>query len=177
MEPAEVLTFWRQAGPALWFAKDPDFGRRFAVRFAFAYRRAATGSLSLWQQVPAGALALAILLGRYPRSAFHGRPDMYATDSEARAVSLLAIRRGADRIVGSGLRAFFYLPLSACENLADQDRAVALSEPLGEPYARRARERREIIRRFGRFPHRNAILGRTSTEEETAWLTAAETVG
>lgn len=170
LEPVELLAFWRDAGPERWFAKDPDFDRRFAARFDGAYGAAIADGLERWEYSPAGALALTILLDQYPRNAFRGRPEMYATDAVARRVADRAIGRGFDRMVERDLRVFYYLPFAHSEALADQDRAVAFCVALGDPHGGRARHHREIVRRFGRFPHRNAILGRPSTPEEADWL-------
>lgn len=177
LEPVELLAFWRDAGPERWFAKDPDFDRRFAARFATVYSTARAYGLDRWEYSPAGALALTILLDQYPRNAFRDRPEMYATDAEARRVAERAIGRGFDRMVDRTLRVFCYLPFAHSEALADQDRSVSFCMPLGDPHSGRARHHRDIIRRFGRFPHRNAILGRVSTPEEAAWLEAGGYAG
>jgi uncharacterized protein (DUF924 family) len=171
--PAEaraVIEFWLAAGPGLWFAKDPDFDRRFRDRFAEAYAAAASGALAHWAQTADGALALILLLDQYPRNAFRGTPRMYATDAAARAEAERAIAAGFDRTVAPELQPFVILPFGHSEALADQERSVALCRRLGAPHLEHAEHHRDIVRRFGRFPHRNAILGRASTEAERTYL-------
>jgi len=171
--PEDVIAFWREAGPDVWFTEDAEFDRRFRERFAEAHAAAARGELADWQKTATGALALVILLDQYPRNAFRGSARMYATDSMAREVAEWAIDRGYDRQVDLALRAFFVLPFEHSESLADQDRGVAMARQLGEDsltYLPYALQHRDIIRRFGRFPHRNPILGRATTEEEQHFL-------
>jgi uncharacterized protein (DUF924 family) len=169
-EASSVVAFWREAGPGLWFAKDAEFDRRFRERFADLYVAATRGELEGWAETPEGAMALVILLDQYPRNSFRGSPRMYATDDLARRIADAAIAAGHDRAIEPGFRLFFYLPFGHSENLADQERSVALVEALGEPSISHAKRHRDIIRRFGRFPHRNPILGRTMTEEEQRYL-------
>lgn len=171
--PAEaiaVVDFWREAGPSMWFAKDPAFDRRFRERFLSSHEAAARGELSDWLKTPYGALALVILLDQYPRNSFRGTPRMYATDPVARAVAGAAIAAGHDRAVDVSVALFFYLPYGHSENLADQDKSVELSRRLGQPSLSHAEGHRDIIRRFGRFPHRNPILGRPMKPEEQKFL-------
>ena len=169
-EAMAVVDFWRVAGPKLWFAKDADFDRRFRERCLSAYEAAARGDLAGWLSTADGALALVLLLDQFPRNAFRGSPRMYATDTTARRVAHAAIEAGHDRAVDPELSLFFYLPFGHCENLADQERSVELARRLGQPDLSHAERHRDIIRRFGRFPHRNPILGRTMTEEEQRYL-------
>ena len=176
-EVAAVVDFWREAGPDLWFAKDPDFDRRFRERFLSWHRAASCGELAAWPTTPQGALALVLLLDQFPRNAFRGTPRMYHTDAMAREVAAVAIAAGHDRRVGDSLRPFFYLPYGHSEDLADQDRSVALNRTLGEPHLSHAVRHREIVRRFGRFPHRNAILGRIMRKEEQKFLDAGGFAG
>lgn len=166
----EVVQFWREAGPSLWFAKDPEFDRRFRERFAASYATAARGELHGWAATPDGALALCILLDQYPRNAFRGTPRMYATDAMARSVADAAIRAGHDLAVAPALALFVYLPFGHSESLVDQERSVALAHRLGPPNIEHAEHHRDIIARFGRFPHRNGILGRATTPEEQRYL-------
>lgn len=169
-EANAVVAFWREAGPALWFAKDADFDRRFRERFAGAYALAASRQLDRWASSACDALALVILLEQYPRNAFRGTARMYATDALARTIADAAIRAGFDRRVDPSLAIFFYLPFGHSEDIADQERAVRLVERLGEPDLTYAKHHRDIIRRFGRFPHRNPILGREMRPEERRYL-------
>lgn len=165
-----MVDFWRAAGPDLWFAKDAGFDRRFRERFLASHDTAARGGHAGWATTPEGSLALALLLDQFPRNAFRGAPRMYATDAVARAVAAAAIDAGHDDAVEAALRVFLYLPFAHSEELADQERSVALVEHLGEPDASHARRHRDIVRRFGRFPHRNPILGRAMTPAEQRYL-------
>lgn len=167
---AEIVRFWRDAGPDRWFAKDAAFDARFRAHCQPLHEAAAQGELASWQGTPEGALALVLLLDQFPRNCFRDTARMFATDAIARTVASQAIAAGFDQAVEPELRVFFYLPFEHSEDLADQDRSVALAAPLDETYRRYADLHRDIIRRFGRFPHRNAILGRASTPEEQRFL-------
>jgi uncharacterized protein (DUF924 family) len=167
---AAVVDFWREAGPALWFAKNEDFDRRFRERFLTLHEAAARGELSSWIATPDGALALMVLLDQFPRNAFRGTPRMYETDVMARELAQAAIDAGHDTSVALELQVFFYLPFGHSENVTDQERAVALCKRLGEPHVSFAEGHRDIVRRFGRFPHRNVVLGRTTSAEEQRFL-------
>lgn len=172
MQPQEVVAFWRAAGPKRWFKPDPAFDAEFRDRFLAAHEAAARGELAHWLDDSTGALALVLLLDQFPRNAFRGTPRMYATDAQARAAADAALRAGFDREVDPDLRQFFTLPLMHSENLADLERCVALNEAVGGEPLRYARHHRDIIARFGRFPHRNAVLGRTNSPEEERFLAA-----
>jgi uncharacterized protein (DUF924 family) len=165
-----VVRFWREAGQALWFAKDPAFDQRFRETFLPLHEAAARGELSAWQRTPQGALALLLLLDQFPRNSFRGTPRMYETDALARKVASEAIAAGHDRLVEPALQLFVYMPFAHSEDLADQERSVELVRRLGQPNLGRAEHHRDIVRRFGRFPHRNAILGRTPRPEEQSYL-------
>jgi uncharacterized protein (DUF924 family) len=169
-EAETVVDFWRAAGPGLWFAKDAEFDRRFRERFILLHEAAARGELGQWLAAPEGALALVLLLDQFPRNAFRGTARMYATDDRAREVADAAINAGHDQRVEAEVRLFFYLPFAHSENPADQERSVALNRHLGEPNRSHAERHRDIIRRFGRFPHRNPILGRPMRPEEQRYL-------
>jgi len=169
-EARAVIEFWRAAGPGLWFAKEPEFDRRFRERFADAHAAEASGALGHWAHTADGALALILLLDQYPRNAFRGTARMYATDAAARAVAERAVAAGFDRLVAPDLQLFVILPFGHSESLVDQERSVALCRRLGPSYVERAEHHRGIVQRFGRFPHRNALLGRTSTEAERSYL-------
>jgi len=163
-----------------WFAKSDEFDAEIRRRFLADVEAAAAGALDAWAATPAGALALLILLDQFPRNLFRGTPRAYAADARARAVAAAAIAAGHDCSYPSCGRVFAYLPFGHSEALADQDRAVALFEsiPEGPDFdvearagsIRSAHRHREIIARFGRFPHRNAALGRETTPEEAAFL-------
>ena len=175
MEPLttinDVVDFWIEAGPDKWFLKDESFDEACRQRFLSTYEAAARGDLAEWELDPRGALALLILLDQFPRNMFRGTRRAYATDPTAVLVAERAIERGFDMAVEPELRRFFYLPFMHSEELRDQDRSVALNADLGgDDVIEWSHHHRDIIDRFGRFPHRNAILGRESTPEERAYL-------
>ena len=168
--PENVLSFWREAGPKKWFKKDAAFDDEIRARFLPAYEAAAAGKLSSWEQTAAGALALLIVLDQFPRNMFRNDARTFAADPLAREVADRAIARGFDKSFPNE-RNFFYLPYTHSENLADQERCVALSRTTGKPDDLKWAElHADIIRKFGRFPHRNAVLGRKTTPEEQAFL-------
>jgi uncharacterized protein (DUF924 family) len=169
-EAASVVHFWHEAGQKLWFAKDAEFDRIFRERFLHLHEAAARGELTGWLATPNGALALLVLLDQFPRNAFRGTPRMYATDAMARDAAAAAIDAGHDRAVETELQLFFYLPFGHSEKLDDQERSVALARRLGEPALSHAEGHYGIVQRFGRFPHRNPILGRRMTQEEQRFL-------
>lgn len=174
-EPAgarDVIAFWREAGAEKWFSKDPAFDSEFRERFLELHMAVAARQHDFWIACPDGAVALILLTDQYPRNAFRGTGHMYATDPLARHYAREAETAGYLQQVAPELLLFLCLPFSHSENLADQDHSVALNERLGRPLGGYAREHREIIRRFGRFPHRNAMLARETTAEEQRFLAA-----
>ncbi len=175
--PETVANFWRPLGHAVWFGKDPAFDRRFREAFAVEHEAAARGELMAWIATPEGALSLVILLDQYPRNAFRGTARMYASDPLARVVADAAIGLGHDQAVDAALQGFFYLPFGHSEVLADQERSVDLCAGLPEPGPSQSRGHRDTVRRFGRFPHRNSLLGRASTDDEIDWLAAGGFAG
>lgn len=168
--PSDVVGFWREAGPARWFTKDAAFDEDFKARALALHETAAQGDLDPWSAHPEGALALMILLDQLPRNAFRNTPRMFATDAKALELAKAAVAAGHDAAVADDLRAFFYLPFEHAEDLDEQERAVALMTPLGGESLAYAEIHRDVIRRFGRFPHRNAILGRKTTPDEQRFL-------
>jgi len=169
--PAEIVTFWREAGPERWFKRDDAFDEEIRRRFGEAYEAAAQGVLSDWETTPEGSLALVLLLDQFPRNMFRGSSRTYATDATAVLLAERAIDRGHDGAVEPALRRFYYLPFMHAEDLAMQDRCVALHEAAGqEDGLKWARHHRDVVARFGRFPHRNAVLGRETTPEEARFL-------
>lgn len=167
---ADVLAFWKDAGPSRWFRKDDGFDDTFRRRFLAAHEAAARGELDGWARTSDGTLALLILLDQFPRNAFRGTARMFATDAKARGIAKAALEAGFDQQVEAELRNFFYLPLMHSEELPDQDRCVELTRPLGNDSHKFALIHRDIIERFGRFPHRNPQLGRSTTPEEQRFL-------
>lgn len=173
--PSQVVDFWREAGPNRWFSKSDAFDDDFRERFLAAHEDARAERLDSWLAEPESALALLLLLDQFPRNCFRGTPRMYETDALARSYADRAVQAGFDDRVDRNLRIFLYLPFEHSERLEDQDRSLALHERIG--FADYAKLHRDLIVRFGRFPHRNAILGRTSTAEEQAFLDAGGFAG
>jgi uncharacterized protein (DUF924 family) len=169
--PKQVSDFWFGAGAQKWYSKDDAFDAEIRERFLPTYEAAAAGRLADWEAAPEGALALVILLDQFPRNMFRGSPRTFAADPLALAVAKLAVARGFDHKLELPKRNFFYLPFMHSENLADQERCIALSrQNADENTLKYAEQHADIIRRFGRFPHRNAILGRATTPEERGFL-------
>lgn len=134
------------------------------------YVGAANELLPSWTTSDEGLLALVLLLDQYPRNSFRGHARMFATDRLARETAAIALERGVDARLGAALQSFFYLPFMHSEDLADQDRCLRLYEPLGGESLKYAKIHHDAIARFGRFPHRNELLGRESRSEELAYL-------
>jgi len=176
--PDTVLNFWRDAGPAKWFRKDDAFDAEIKARFLALHESAASGQLTAWESKAETALALVIVLDQFPRNMFRGSARAFAADGLARAATDRALAQGFDREVLAGERMFFYLPLEHSENLADQERCVALFRATGNAdLLKWAELHADIIRRFGRFRHRNAVLGRTTTPQEQAFIDAGGFTG
>ncbi|HET7883132.1 MAG TPA: DUF924 family protein [Acetobacteraceae bacterium] len=173
MTPEEVLEFWFAGDPAThreeWFQRTDAFDTACG-RFTAALREARSGAFDHWTATPRGTLALIILLDQFSRNLHRNSPEAFAADPKARDIARAAIAGAADQSLGPVERMFVYLPFEHSENLADQDYSVQLFTPLGEDMVRYAEEHRDVIRRFGRFPHRNAALGRVSTQEELDYL-------
>jgi uncharacterized protein (DUF924 family) len=170
-DPGEVIAFWQEAGPPKWYRKDEAFDGEIKRRFGALHKRAAPGELEGWAAEPEGALALLILLDQFSRNLFRGSPEAFAQDERARVVACHALDRGFDRKIDEPLRQFFYLPFMHSEGILDQERCVALCHSLADPgNLPFARDHERIIRRFGRFPHRNPVLGRHTTPAEAAFL-------
>lgn len=168
---SDVVSFWRQAGAqGRWFDKDYRFDRRFREDFLCLHMDAAARRHDHWMAAAEGALALLIMTDQFPRNAFRGTGHMYATDPLARHYARRARDAGHMEQVEPALRLFFCLPFAHSEDVVDQDVSVSLNARLGEPWLSHAQGHRDIIRRFGRFPHRNPMLGRETTPEEAAFL-------
>jgi uncharacterized protein (DUF924 family) len=175
---ADVLAFWLAAGHERWFAHDEAFDTAIRDRFSAIYKDAAAGLLSAWEHSPESGLALVIVLDQFPRNIFRGTARSFTADPLARAVAERAIARGFDQKAAMPGRVFFYLPFEHSEDPADQKRSVALIGVTGDADSLKWAElHADIIRRFGRFPHRNALLGRASTPEEQAFLDAGGFAG
>jgi uncharacterized protein (DUF924 family) len=172
-DPNDVVAFWREAGEYRWFEGGPAFDAECRARWLEPHFAAARREHDDWMDSADGALALLILLDQIPRNVFRGTAHAFATDPLALHFARRAVDAKLDREVDAALRAFVYLPFEHSEDLPDQRRSVALFEPLGNAqYTQYAHAHLEVIEKFGRFPHRNRALGRTSTPAEQAWLDA-----
>ena len=171
--PGELVDFWRDAGMAKWFRGGEAFDAECRTRWLDAHFAAARREFDDWMDDAEGALALVLLLDQIPRNVFRNSGHAFATDPLALHYANRAIDVGHDAKTDAGLRFFFYLPFEHSEAIADQDRAVELFTALGNTdLLGYANAHRDVIVRFGRFPHRNAALGRSNTPEEQAWLEA-----
>ncbi len=179
----EILDFWFGAPGSpehgrprpVWFQADPDFDAAIRERFAETQARAAAGALDHLQESARGGLALVLLLDQFPRNLFRRDPRAYACDAKARAVAGRLLDAGLDRELPPIERRFLFLPFEHSEDLEDQNRSVALFRALAEETGDDtsiywAERHHEIIARFGRFPHRNAVLGRETTPAEAEFL-------
>lgn len=170
-----VIDFWQKAGREKWFAKDDAFDASIREHFLDLHFSAARNELSDWMETAEGALALMILLDQFPRNLFRNSGHAFATDPLALSLARKAIELGHDTATEPDLAAFFYLPFEHAEDMVEQERSMALFTALTErggpkDYLDYAVVHRDIIARFGRFPHRNAALGRTTTADEQAFL-------
>jgi uncharacterized protein (DUF924 family) len=192
-EAEAVLRFWLDdasrspdhatARNAVWFGRDPGLDAEICERFGTRVEAARTGDLDEWLETPRELLAWVILVDQFSRNVYRDSAAAFEADPRARAAALRALSLGWDRELAPIERVFLYLPLEHSEALVDQDRCVALCAALGaevaeewkpifENYSQYARKHREVIARFGRFPHRNRVLGRPDTDEEREYLSA-----
>ena len=169
--PGDILAFWREAGSERWYTKDAAFDEEVQRQFLGLWQKAAAGELSSWETSDDGALALVIILDQFPRNMFRDDAKAFSTDPQALEVASRAIARGVDTRIEPGLLEFLYMPLMHSEQMGDQQRCVELFRKAGNTdNIGYAQDHAEIVRRFGRFPHRNRILGRATTPEEQAFL-------
>lgn len=171
-EPEELVEFWfSPEARRRWFDSTPEFDAQLRERFLGDWEAARDGLHAHWEQSAIGALALVILLDQIPLNIFRDSARRYSTAESARETADRAISRGFDQSLSDEQKSFLYLPFMHSEGLEDQERSVALYRAAGlQESLKWALHHREVIRRFGRFPHRNRILGRTSTEAERTWL-------
>ncbi|MEO8813583.1 MAG: DUF924 family protein [Caulobacteraceae bacterium] len=172
--PDTIVRFWREAGPKAWFRKDPAFDAEIRRRFEADHHSAARGEHDGWAQTATGALGLLLLFDQFPRNLWRDSAHAFATDPLARGVARAAIAAGHDRAVEIILQPFVYIPFMHAETPGDQDESVRLLEGLkargGADNLHFAREHRDIVARFGRFPHRNRCLARETSPDEQAFL-------
>ncbi|MBD2102297.1 DUF924 family protein [Leptolyngbya sp. FACHB-261] len=181
----DVLNFWfadahqdqasLRACSKVWFGKKTDFDDQVRTQFVEVYQQAVAGDLDNWRQSAQGCLALILLFDQFPRNMFRGSAQAFATDSQALGLAKHALAQGFDRELLPVERWFLYLPFEHSESLSEQQRSVELQRPLEEQVQglnilRYALRHLEVIERFGRFPHRNRILGRSTTAEEAEFL-------
>lgn len=172
---AEIVEFWfsEQARPR-WFNSTPEFDQEICSRYKKVWGLARAGSFDHWEQEPYGALVLVIILDQFPLNMFRSDARQYSTESHARQIAGHAIQKGFDQQLQKQQQAFLYLPFMHSESLQDQDYAVQLYDKAGlHDNLRFAKHHRDVIKRFGRFPHRNEALGRESTEQEIEYLKTA----
>lgn len=169
--PADVVKFWQEAAPTRWFAPDPAFDAELRATWLPAHEAAARGELAAWEATAEGMLALLLLLDQFPRNMFRGSAHAYATDGLAYSLAGRALARRDDLKFENPWKRFFYLPFMHSERLADQECCLDLCRAAGDAESYEAAQvHLHIIARFGRFPHRNAALGRLTTLEEQAFL-------
>lgn len=172
----DILKFWfEDTSPQQWFQVNPDFDAGIRTRFHAQYEKAKAGILDDWRKNADGCLALCLLLDQFPRNMFRGTAQAFATDGKALVVAKFAVAKGFDQVLVPIKRRFLYLPYEHSEHLGDQQKCVELFEkmkkddPLGHDYALK---HLKVIEEFGRFPHRNKIVGRQSTPDEEHYLAA-----
>jgi uncharacterized protein (DUF924 family) len=174
LTPGDIVTFWSEIGPEKWYAVDPALDATIRTRYLETWVNAARGDYRDWLSSPRGALGYLILTDQFPRNMFRDESRAFATDRLARSAAMIATQRDWDLMLPEPIRQFFYLPFMHAETVPDQDRGVCLilarMPETGRDNLLHARAHREVIRRFGRFPHRNAALGRSTTPEEAAFL-------
>ncbi|MEL7228945.1 MAG: DUF924 family protein [Pseudomonadota bacterium] len=169
--PEEIINFWRAAGPKKWWRKAEDFDAAIATRFGDTHKAARKGTLDHWADEPNAMLALILVLDQFTRNLHRNSADAFAQDAKGLSLAKRAVAKGHDAKMPEDLRSFCYLPFMHSEELADQETCIALMEAHGgEDNIKAAREHRDIIAKFGRFPHRNPVLGRAMTDEEQAFL-------
>jgi uncharacterized protein (DUF924 family) len=168
--PGDILTFWQAAGAEKWFAGGDAFDAEIRERFDGLVEKVASGDLDHWPDTPDGALALIIVLDQFSRNLFRGSDRSFSQDAKALALAKSSIARGDDAKVADELRVFFTMPLEHSEVLSDQRRSVVLCHALSARYLQYAKLHEDVISRFGRFPHRNDVLGRHTSPAERAFL-------
>lgn len=181
--PEDILDFWfgppgsaeRDRKRDVWFKSDPAYDALLRDSFLADQQRAAAGEYDFWTSTPEGSLALLLLLDQLPRNLYRDSPQAFATDARARDIAGITVPRGFDQLLPPVWRWFVYLPFEHSERLHDQERSLSLfgalpATPEHDEVKDYAKRHYDVIKRFGRFPHRNAILGRASTPEEIEFL-------
>lgn len=176
ISPRHVIEFWySEKMRQRWFSSTPELDAEIRSKYENLWLQAGKGELDDWKASPEGCLALVVVLDQFPLNMFRGEAKSFSTGQKAVACSKYCLSQGYDRKIPRDRVAFLYMPLMHSENLADQDLAVKLFEQANLPHNLRfARHHRELIKRFGRFPHRNPILGRDSSAEEIEYLNSRQ---
>ena len=173
LDADDIITFWLEAGPEAWFKRDDAFDQQLIDRFGDTHAQACSGALDGWTETANGCLAIILLFDQFSRNMFRGDARAFDNDQTARDLAIKMIDKGWDYQVDSRLRSFVYMPFMHSESIVDQTRMLALSHECGGMNTLKyAIIHRDIIRRFGRFPHRNPVLGRRTTVAEQAFLDA-----
>ena len=171
LQPEDILSFWRGAGPSLWWKKDASFDSDIADKFGELHSRASIGGLDHWAELPHGALALVIVLDQFSRNMYRNDPRAFAQDERCVQIVKSAMKTGIDRQTPADLSAFFYMPLMHSESLEDQQLCLQEMQRMGaKENIPHAITHLEIIQKFGRFPHRNSVLKRDTTLAERDFL-------
>ncbi len=174
--PKNIIDFWfADDTRKLWFNSTTAFDQRLRESYLETWKQASAGELDHWMQSADGCLALVIVLDQFPLNMFRNQAQSYATEAQSREVARLAIERKFDQTLDADRKAFLYMPFMHSENLEDQELALELFEQPGlESNLRFAHHHRDIVAKFGRFPHRNEALNRKSSEAELAYLNSKE---
>ncbi|MEZ5871237.1 MAG: DUF924 family protein [Nitratireductor sp.] len=171
MDHQQVLDFWRSIGPEGWFRRNDVVDEAIRTKFGALHQQAAAGGLASWGNEASPALALVIVLDQFSRNMFRNDPRAFAQDELACEIASAALAAGYDREVAPDLGTFFFMPFMHSERIAEQERCVRLFHAANEPESLKyAKTHRDVVRRFGRFPHRNPALGRHTTDAERAFL-------
>lgn len=176
VSPESIIDFWYSDRVKLqWFNSTPELDDEIREHYELLWHNAAKGNYNDWCETAVGSLALVIILDQFPLNMFRGKPESFKTESQAVEFAKLAVEKEHDKSLPKDKLAFLYMPLMHSENLDDQDLSVRLFEQADlKEHARFANHHRDIVRRFGRFPHRNAILQRTSSQDELDYLNSKE---
>jgi uncharacterized protein (DUF924 family) len=174
--PQQIIDFWfADEVRKLWFKSTAEFDRTIGLRFEDILKQAERGELDHWMESAEGCLALVIILDQFPLNMYRGSAQSYATEAQSREVARVAIEKGFDQTLSPEQQAFMYMPFMHSEELADQELALDLFDQPGmESNLRFARHHHAIVQTYGRFPHRNTVLGRTSTAAEIEYLNSRE---
>lgn len=178
ISPDYVIAFWTKAGKAKWFGDDLKFSKLVARKFLVLWQKALVGRLARWCESDEGLLALTIVLDQFPRIIFRNDVRAFCSGRDARRIANIALENGVDERVDPSLKGFLYLPFWRSENIDDQKKSIELFTQLGDAdFLKNAKIYYDVITRFGRFPHRNILLGRRSNAEEQAFLSANQYIG